>query len=188
MRIFSSFDTKFKDKILQREKEKFWDDVLLITHWKFFYYFVVIFPAFVVFIWMLLYLIVYFYFWGKISDDFKIAYYIIWFLLFLFIFSPIVFKIIKKYIDYILDFVVVTPNSLIYYNQEWILFRKWRTIDTDKIKTITVSKNGLIRSMFNFWNIVVLSEWDEQWEWEINFIFVDDPDKLKTKIFKIIKK
>jgi len=188
MKIFSSFDTNFKEEILQKEKERFWDKVMLVTHWRFYYYFMIILPIFFLVVWIIFYLLLLFYLWRFVSSDFTSIYYIIGVFFFLFIFWPLFLKIIKSYIDYILDFVVVTPNTLIYYNQEWVLSRKWRTIDTEKIKTITVSKNWLFRSIFNFWNIVVLSEWDEQWQWEINFSFVDDPDNLKMKILDIIKR
>jgi len=188
MKIFSTFDTQFNEKILEEVKKEFGDNqVMQITHWKFYYYFVVILPAIFLIIGMILYLILLFYIGRKVSSDLKVFYYVVGFLLFLFIFGPLSLKILKRYIDYILDFVVVTPNELIYYNQEGILSRKWRTVDTEKIKTITVNKSGLIRSIFNFGNIVVLSEWDEQWDGEINFSFVDDPENLKMKILQIIK-
>ena len=188
MKIFSTFDTQFKQKILDEVKKEFGDNqVMEITHGKFYYYFVVILPAIFLVIGMILYLVLLFYIGEKVSSDLKVFYYIVGLLLFLFIFGPLSLKIIKRYIDYILDFVVVTPKELIYYNQEGILSRKWRTVDTEKIKTITVNKSGLIRSIFNFGNIVVLSEWDEQWDGEINFSFVDAPEELKMKILQIIK-
>ena len=189
MRIFSTFDTEFKQKILNEMKEKFGEDnVMEITHGRFYYYFVVILPAIFLTVSIIFYLVSLFYIAWQVNSDFKFVYYIVALLLFFFIFAPLILKIIKTYIDYILDFVIVTPNELIYYNQEGILSRKWRTIDTEKIKTITVNKSGFIRSIFNFWNIVVLSEWDEQWEGEINFSFIDDPENLKMKMLKIIKK
>ena len=189
MKIFSTFDTEFKQQIVKKEQEVFGKDkVLVVTHWRFYYFFVVILPAIFLLAAVILYLILYFYIWSKVNSEFKSLYYVVFFAVFLVVFIPLWLKILKKYIDYILDFVVVTPEALIYYNQEGILSRKGRTVDTEKIKTITVSKNGLLRSIFNFGNIVVLSEWDEEGEWEINFSFVDDPDALKMKILDIIKK
>ena len=187
MKIFSTFDTEFKEKILEKEKNIFNDKVLIIQHGKFFYYFLVILPAVLTFIAAILYIGILIYLSKFIENDFITVYWVVWLIVFLVIFLPLGLKILKKYIDYKLDFVIVTPNELIYYNQEWILTRKWRTIDTEKIKTITVTKSGLIRSIFNFGNITVLSEWDEQGEWEINFSFVDDPENLKMKMIEIIK-
>lgn len=187
MKIFSTFDTEFKRKIIENEKKKYWDKHFkVVSHWKFYYYFFVILPSIFTWIWIIVYLIILFLIWMNISDDFKLAYYIIWFILFLILFVPLIFKIIKKYIDYILDFIVINPYNIIYYDQESILNRKWRTVDVEKIKTVTVKKEWLLRSIFNFWNIVILTEWDEQWQWEINFSFIDNPDVVKQEIFDII--
>jgi len=186
MKIFSSFDTNFRKEILEREKKEFWEDkVLLITHGRFFYYFSVLLPAILTLFLAIIYWIIVFYIKDALKDVWSI-YWIVSLVIFIVIFFPIWFWILKKYIDYILDFVVVTPDKLIYYNQEGIFSRKWRTIDAEKIKTITVDKTGILRSIFNFGNIVILTEWDEKWEWEINFKFVDDPDNIKFRISEII--
>jgi len=187
MKIFSSFDTNFKQEIINNEEKKYWNDkIKLISHGKIYYYFFILFPTIFVLLSIIFYIIILFLIWQTIPEIIKSIYYIVWFIFLLIIFVPSVIKLIKKYIDYILDFLIITPDSAIYYNQEWILNRKWRTIDVEKIKTITVNKKGILQSTFNFWNIVILTEWDEQWQWEINFHFVDDPDNVKHDIFNII--
>jgi len=187
MKILSSFDTEFKKQILEREQKKHWKDkVKIISYGRFYYYFFVLLPAVLTWIWAIFYLGVLFVIWQYIPDNFIALYYIIWFIIFLLIFIPIVLKILKRYIDYILDFLIVNPKAIIFYDQEWILNRKWRIIDNEKIKTITVEKSWLLRSVFNFWNIVILTEWDELWWWEIKFYFLDNPDKVKQDIFNII--
>ena len=188
MKIFSSFDTEFMDNIINREKERYWDDVYVISHGKFYYYFYIIFPTVFLVVWFILSLFILYYLAKDIHWDSKQVVYIVWIILLFVVFIPAIVKLTKKYIDYILDFVVVTPDSLIYYNQEGIFSRKWRTVDVEKIKTITVNKDGLLRSLFNFGNIVILTEWDEQWAWEINFSFIDDPDNVKFKVLNIIEK
>jgi len=186
MKIFSTFDTNFKKEIFKREQELFWKDkVMLVTHGRFFYYFSVVLPAIISLVFAVVYWVLLIY----LADFFHSVGWFYWtmgFIFFVIIFLPIWLGIFKKYIDYILDFIVVTPDKLIYYNQEGIFSRRWRTIDAEKIKTITVNKSGIIRSIFNFWNIVILTEGDEQWQWEINFKFVDDPDNVKFKISEII--
>jgi len=186
MKIFSSFDTNFRNEIVDREKKEFWDDkVLLITHWRFYYYFSVLVPAIGTLLLIILYWLWLFYF-KDFFGEIWTAYWIMSLILFFVFSAPIFFTLIKKYIDYILDFVVVTPKKLIYYNQEGIFSRKGRTVDAEKIKTITVNKTGLLRSIFNFWNIIILTEWDEQWQGEINFKFVDNPDEIKFRIWELI--
>jgi uncharacterized membrane protein YdbT with pleckstrin-like domain len=50
-------------------------------------------------------------------------------------------KILKKIIDYYMDFAIVTPEHIVAYNQKGIFSRESRSIDVDKIKTITVNKS-----------------------------------------------
>lgn len=187
MKIFSSFDTNFKQEVIDREKKKYWDKhFIIVSHGKFYYYFFVVIPTVLWIFGAIIYLTIFLVLWLSVSQDFKTIYYIIWLLMFFVFFSPLVMNIIKKYIDYILDFFVVNPRNIIYYNQEWLLNRKWRTISLEKIKTISVKKEWLLRSIFNFWNIIILTEWDEKWEWEINISFIDNPDIVKHNIFEIV--
>jgi uncharacterized membrane protein YdbT with pleckstrin-like domain len=189
IKIFSSFDTDFKQKLVNKEIERYWKDkVYVVSHGRFYYYFYIILPTIVLFLWTILFFWVLYYLSSSLNWDWKTV--IIWvgIVLWIVVFVPVILKLIKKYIDYILDFLIVTPESLIYYNQEGIFTRRWRTVDVEKIKTITVNKNWFLRSLFNFWNIVILTEWDEKGVWEINFSFIDDPDNVKFKILEITGK
>ena len=49
--------------------------------------------------------------------------------------------IIGKYIDYNMDFIVVTPDFLIMYDQEGILKKKVVTVNEKSIKTISVERS-----------------------------------------------
>ena len=187
MKILSSFDSKFKQKILDKNIKKYWKgNVFVISHGNFYYYFYILLPIVFSTIWLIFYIIVFFYLLSSISYDFRTTYILFWLIVFLILFVPLWFKLFKKYVDYILDFIIITPKNLIHYDQEWILSRKWRTIDVEKIKTITVNKSWLLRSMFNFWNIIILTEWAELWEWEIDFYYIDSPEKIKNIIVNIM--
>ncbi len=187
MKILSTFDSNFKQEIVNKNVEKYWkENVFLISHGKFYYYFYILLPIIFSFVWLLFYMTIFFYLLSSISSEFKTAYILFWIVVFLILFIPLWFKLLKKYVDYILDFIVITPKNLIHYDQEWILSRKWRTIDVEKIKTLTVNKNWLLRSVFNFWNIIILTEWAELWEWQIDFYYVDEPEKVKNIIVDIM--
>jgi hypothetical protein len=95
------------------------------------------------------------------------------------------FPILARYIDYEQDFIIVIPEALMLYDQWWILKRKVVTISSRSIKTISVKKNGLLYSIFNNWDIVVLSEWDITY-WEITLRWVPKPEKRKQQIMQII--
>lgn len=186
MKILSSFDTSFRDNLYKIESDKYWEEnVYIISHGRFYYYFYIMMPIIFTILSIIIFLILV-YFLSKWQQESSLIW-IIALITILLTIIPIIFKLIKKYIDYLLDFVIITPEKLISYDQEWILSRKWRTIDNEKIKTITVNKSWLLRSIFNFWNIIVLTEWDEKGDWEIDFSFIDDPDKVKFKLLEIIE-
>jgi uncharacterized membrane protein YdbT with pleckstrin-like domain len=71
------------------------------------------------------------------------------------------FKLLKRFIDYKMDFAIITPKEIVSYNQTGIFSRSSRSLDVDKIKTISVDKKGLLRSIFNFGSIIFLSEGDD---------------------------
>lgn len=96
-------------------------------------------------------------------------------------------KILKRYFDYKMDFTVITPEEIAAYNQTWFLTRSSRTIDADKIKTVSVNTSGIRKSLFNFWDIIFLSEWDQEWEWDIKLSFVYNVNTTKNKVRELIE-
>ena len=88
--------------------------------------------------------------------------------------------------DYYMDFALVTPKSLIMFNQTGILKRDMVTVDVDKIKTISVRKRYLLYSVFNNWDLIFLSEWDSDNFWEITLFFIPHPESKKEIISNII--
>jgi uncharacterized membrane protein YdbT with pleckstrin-like domain len=96
-------------------------------------------------------------------------------------------KILKKYFDYKMDFCVITPQEIASYNQSGILRRNSRTIDADKIKTVTVDWSGFVKSFFNFGDIRFLSEGDTAEGGDITLHFVFDPNETKNKVRNLIE-
>lgn len=84
------------------------------------------------------------------------------------IFVYIMFKIFKKVLDFENDFTIVVPDKIEFINQSWIFTRTMRSLDSEKIKTISTDKRWLIRALLNIWSLIIFAEWDE-WnsKWEI---------------------
>jgi hypothetical protein len=100
-------------------------------------------------------------------------------------------NIIKSYLDYKMDFVVVNSTSLTRYNQEWFFKRISKTIDLKDIRSTSVRKAWLINSLFNNGDLVFLSEagWmgtETTRAGEIVFRFVHHPDKLNSEVNKLL--
>lgn len=186
MRIFSNFDTNFDTRIYNEFKQKYWaNDVLLIYRDKIFLLFYVILPL-VLCILLFSFLIG---MWVSIDlwdNDFNIVKWILVGIIIFITFLPFAWKILKKYIDYKMDFCIVNPKEVIAYNQTWFFWRTAKTIASNKIKTITVDKEWLIASIFNLWTVKFLSEWDNSWSWDITLYHVFDPDKMKDTIKNVL--
>ena len=71
------------------------------------------------------------------------------------------------------------------YDQGGILKRNIITISSRSIKTISVRKSGLLYSIFNNGDILVLSEGDMN-DGEVTLRWVPHPDKRRQQILQII--
>ena len=99
------------------------------------------------------------------------------------------FPIIGKYMDYKLDFIIVTPDLLIMYDQWGIFKRNIISTNEKSIKTISVKKSGLLYSIFNNGDIVFLTEWDSvSGGGEITLRRVPKPEKRRKEIARIMSK
>ncbi len=97
-----------------------------------------------------------------------------------------IFPIIGKYIDYKMDFIIVIPNAIMMYEQWWILKRNVSTISAQSVKTITIQKSGLLYSIFDNGDIIVLTEGDTERNGEIKFRWIPRPEKRRNQIVKVI--
>lgn len=186
MKIFSNFDTKQKKRaFLKHQKDHGEENVLLIEKSKVYWLLFVVLP-----------------FLGDIivaSFFLYIAFYLVenqTLKNIIFIFTGLVFivsmaPVIKKYLEYKMDFLVITPKNLIKYDQEGFFERDIKTLNTMNIKTITIKKNGIIKSICNIGDMTFLSEAssDESADTgRIVFHFVRKPERKRYDIVKIIRK
>lgn len=155
-----------------------WKRILLIQKSKLFFW-IHVFPPI---LGMLLLTILLFFLKAIIKDNFNI--YITWIII---IITLIIFgkQIIKSYIDYKMDFVIITPNKIILYEQNWLFDRSQKSISEDKINSLLVNKKSFLNSFFNNWTISILAEWWSA-DWEIHITYVNNPESTRVHIENII--
>jgi len=68
----------------------------------------------------------------------------------------------KEYVDYKMDFLIITPKEVIKYNQTGVLHRDTETIHVDKVRSVTVAKHWLFESFFDIGTITFLAEWESE--------------------------
>lgn len=180
MRIFSNFDTRLRQKTFDEYKENYGPDNVL-CFWRSILYriYKVVSPLTVIILFATFGLI-FFYQWlnGNYFTYIIIAFVIICTVFF--------FPIIWKYLDYKMDFVIVIPDSMILYDQWGIFRRNVVTISAQSIKTISIQKSGLLYSIFDNGDIIILTEWDAEHNGESILRRVPKPEKRRNQIVKII--
>lgn len=133
-------------------------------------------------IWTAIYIVYYIIFVKWFSD-----FWIYWLLSIVFMFLQIFMssKFKKRMCDLEMDFSIIVPGRIIFYNQSWIL-RNLVTINSDKIKTITSKVGNFLGSIFNYWDIVILTEWDTANMWEMRLNFISQPSETVHDINELL--
>lgn len=183
MKIFSSFDTHQKQKLFEEKKQQYGENIHLIERSLLFFYLKVFFPAVVAILsWAAVFLLLYWMreitLWRSLSISILV---LICFVLF--------FRIITHYIDYTMDYIIITPIEIIVAEQSWLFKRSIATIDAKQIKSIYAQKWGLVQSIFNNGSMVFLIDAGSSTRrWKITIEYVFNPEKSRTKMDKALTK
>lgn len=90
-----------------------------------------------------------------------------------------------KMINIEMDYQLVIPWKIFFADQVW-LYGTSKTMNSQKIKTINTKYKWLLNSLFNYWDIIVLSEWDKENNWEMSMDYVWAPVKTVEQINKVV--
>lgn len=182
MKILSTFDLSQKNKLLNKEIKKHWErNAFLLQKSKIFYIMYVLFPLFGLFaaalLWLLLRIMV-------IAPEHNNIFNRGYLLLLAMVSVSIVLPLLKKYFDYHMDFLIITPEYIVNYNQEWFFQRDIVSLNIKNIKTVSVKKAGIFNSLFNEGSLEILCEGDDAGR--LNVDYVTWPERIKNKINKIL--
>lgn len=101
-------------------------------------------------------------------------------------FVYLAWKLTLDLIDMEMDYIIVSPDEVVVYNQTGFFNRQSDSIGTDKIKSITVDKKGIIRSFFDLGAINILTEGDDKGG-HIAFDFLLKPDTVREDCLRIVR-
>lgn len=101
----------------------------------------------------------------------------------------------KYLLDYFMDFSIITPQAFIRYDQTGFFKRTSKVIDLTHVRSVSVEKSGIINSLFNNGNLVVLSEWSDTSFWrdpkedagKVYFRYVKNPEQYSERIEMMLK-
>lgn len=181
MKIFSNFDTEIKKKEKQKFVNEFGSDkVLVITRSRVFLFMKIIIP-------ICIYCLVSM---GATYIAYKYAGVDwLWFIggIALLLGLLAIGTKVKEYIDYKMDFAIVTPEEIIMYNQRGLLNRSVVGLEGLDLKAIVMKKSGLLYSMFDIGDLMFLTEGDQS-QADFTLYYISKPDMIKNKIYDIIKR
>lgn len=93
----------------------------------------------------------------------------------------------KRMMDLEMDYNVVVPGKIFFVNQSGVL-SSVQSLESDKIKTVRSAFPSKIASFFNYGNVEILTEWDNQaMMGTMSMYYVTDPDGIVTDIQSLLK-
>lgn len=181
MKIFSSFDTRYKKRLLADKQSQFGiENVHLLEKSKLFLFVKVYFPILIsMAVGVLTGLSVEYF-----LETQEIRSIVLGVIMAIFMLIP--YRVLKHYIDYHMDYCLITPTEIILAEQSGIFKRQIRTLDATKVKSISVHKKHVFKSIFNNGVILFLSDGDDNNLWEINIDYIHNPEVHKETINSIM--
>lgn len=101
-------------------------------------------------------------------------------------FVYLTWKLTIDLIDTEMDYMIISPEEVVAYNQSGLFNRQSDSIGTEKIKSIAVDKSGIIRSFFDLGGVTILTEGDDNGG-HIVFDFVWKPDQVREECLRIAR-
>lgn len=183
MKLFSNFDTQLKQEAVDEAILEFGPEkVVVLTKSSLFLFYKVVFP---VVWWTSLFIFLEILPYWALEDLGPVVHIFSVFILILYLFF--LYKPLKYYLDYKMDFSIVTPRLLTRYNQSWLMRRDIQTSNVRNIKTISIKKHNFLYNLFDNGDLIFLSEWDRFDQWEIILHYIFDPEERKKEITSVMK-
>lgn len=180
MKIFSNFDTTLRQQTFEEYQQTYGlENVLCFWRSRLYYMIKVALPVFFLIVWSLLSL---FFLYRRLDGEYFGYLLSINIIVAIFSLAPVV----GKYIDYKMDFIIVIPHAIMMYEQWGVLKRNVITISTQSIKAISIKKSWLLYSVFDNWDIVILTEWDSEHNGEIKLRRIPRPEKRRDQMVQVI--
>lgn len=180
MKVFSNFDTRLRQKKFLEYQQEYWvDNVLCFGRSKLYRWIKVFLPTFFI-VWLSALLLIFFY--RRLGADYFAAALISILVLDIVVGLPV----LGKYLDYLLDFIIVIPSCIMMYDQWGLFKRDTITISAQSIKTVSIRKNKILYSIFDNGDIIILTEWDSRGDGEVTLRWIPRPEKRRNQMARIV--
>lgn len=181
MKILSNFDTQLGKKLKEDYIAMFGEEKVVVIHRSKFYYYVYIWMPTFLFVVALLVAVYLVFMYAAEQTIARIAVLVVFVLIGFGMFT----RLWPRYVDYKMDFLIVTPKEVIKYDQTWLFNRMVEKIHADKVKTITITKEWIVNSFFDIGTLIFLAEWDKE-EGDIIMEYVDSIEATERKMLHVL--
>ncbi len=181
MKILSNFDTWHAKSLHNEYIQMFGEEYVILIHKsRLIWYATILFPIswFVVLVGIGAYVL---YTYGFPSP---IVYRAFWIIIALRAII-LVIKLSARYVDFKMDFLIVTPKEVMKYDQHGVFSRTAEKISADKIKTITIKKEWFLASFFDIGSLIFLAE-GESAEGDIVMEYVESVEATEKKMRHVL--
>ena len=188
MKILHNFDTKLLEKDYKWCVQRFWKDKVLVIQRSRYYW---ILKWLIPFLLLLIFTFLSLWAFSKLKQDVApIAYIILFVWLIIFIFW--IHRIYRVYLDYKMDFTIITPEEIISHKQKGIFKRNYKVTPAKQIRSIQSRHTGFWWNLMNFGVVTFLIDWsatnesesdvDRHWAGKIQLTYVSKPNKKRRLI------
>lgn len=190
MKILNNFDTELKKHEYDDAVKTFWkDNVLLIQRYVAYWIIKGIIPiAIYVIVSIIILYLLFTYIFEQLDTLF-------WFCFWVWCLGSLIFlyNMLMKYIDYTMDFTIITPNEILTHKQYWIINSDYKNFPAKNIRSISSGREGFLWNVFWYGHILFLTDWSvvdktdswRHWPWKILLTYVYRPNETRKKIMNL---
>lgn len=190
MKIFNNFDTKLKENEFKEAIEHHWyDSVILVVRSKYYWIVKWIFPILLWIIWNII--IIYMGLYLK-THGLEWFYWIIVVLLGI-VNIIFLYYLIMIYINYKMDFTIVSRDWISTYKQKWFFKNSVKNLPASNVRSVQSKRVWIMWNVFGYWYILLVTdgslasndEDETKSAWVVKLTYVDRPNLMRKRILDL---
>lgn len=191
MKILNNFDTELKNEEYRDAVSKFWENnVILIQRYLSYWIIRWLIPIFI-------FICASFLFAGLLYSNLESLSFLFHVFLWIWIILSVMFvyRTIRIFIDYKMDFSIITRDEILTHKQNWIFSSRYKNFPTFQLKSVYSRRKWILGNIFWYWEIIFTTDAgheDHNAPWEdssgsgkIVMTYVYKPNETRKRIVEL---
>lgn len=190
MKIFNNFDTELKSNEFKEAIEHHWyDSVILVIRSKYYWIMKWILPI----LWGIVANFIIIYLATFLKGFWLEEFY--WIIVGLLGIANLIFfyYLINTYINYKMDFTIVTRDWISTYKQKWFFKNSVKNLPASNVRSVQSKRVWITWNIFGYWYILLVTdgsvasneEDESKWAWVVKLTYVDRPNLMRKRILDL---